>query len=115
MNNLVFNDGIVNIYSVINVSQSGNMPTDSLTLKVGPLRYKKRTVGMGRFWAAQQAHVKIDMILRVPQNSKVSTQDIAIPIDGEQYRIVQVQVPEDIIPAVMDISLQRLEAKYEIN
>lgn len=32
-----FNDGIVNIYSIGNIAEPGNMPKDGLTLKVGPL------------------------------------------------------------------------------
>lgn len=109
-----FNDGAVNIYSVGNIAEPGNMPKDGLTFKVGPLRYKKRTVGMGRFWTAMQAHAQIDQVLRVPQLRNVSTQDIAIPNDGQQYEIKQIQYPEDVEPPVMDLSLERLDADYEI-
>lgn len=108
-----FNDGVVNIYSVGNIAPPGNMPKEGLTLKVGPLRYEERTVGMGRFWAAIQAQAKIDMVLRVPQRRTVSTQDIALPNDGEQYEIKQIQYPKDVEPPVMDLSLERLEADYE--
>jgi hypothetical protein len=69
---------------------------------------------MSRFWAAKQAHAKIDMILRVPRLNIVSTQDVAIPNDGEQYNIVQVQYPPDVEPPCMDLSLERIGAKYEI-
>lgn len=110
-----FNDGVVNIYSVGNIAQQGNIPKDGLALKAGPLRYEERTVGMSRFWIALQAQARIDMLLRVPRFKNVSTQDIAIPNDGEQYRIEQIQYPADTALPVMDLSLQRLEAKYEIN
>jgi len=113
-----FNDGVANIYSVGNIAPPGGMPKEGLTLKVSSLRYKERTVGMSRYWAAMQANVKIDMVIRVPyvpiKAKAISTQDIAIPIDGEQYRIVQIQKPEDIYPPVMDLSLERLVQKYDI-
>lgn len=109
-----FNDGVVNIYSVGNIAPPGNMPKEGLTLKVGPLRYKERTVGMGRFWTAMQAQVKIDQVIRVQQLRSISTQDIAIPNDGKQYEIKQIQYPEDVEPPVMDLSLERVEADYDI-
>lgn len=109
-----FNDGVVNIYSVDNIAEPGSMPKKGLTLKVGPLRYKERTVGMGRYWTAMQAQARIDMVLRVQRIRSVSTQDIAVPNDSEQYIIKQIQYPEDIIPAVMDLSLERIDAKYDI-
>lgn len=110
----IFNDGIVKIYSVGNIAKLGNMPKEGLTLKVGPLRYRERTVGMSRYWVAMQAQAKVDLVLRVSQIRNVSTQDIAIPNDGMQYKIIQIQYPEDVDPPVMDLSLERLEATYDI-
>lgn len=109
-----FNDGIISIYSVGNISEPGNMPKEGLTLKVGPLHYEERTVGMGRYWTAAQAQVRIEQLLRVPRISSVSTQDIAI-VNGQQYKIVQIQYPPGIEPSCMDLSLERLEVEYEIN
>lgn len=108
-----YNDGVVNIYSVGNIAAQGNMPKDGLTMKVSLLRYEERTVGMGRFWSAKQATVKIDQLIRTPQLRNVSTQDVAVLIDGEQYKIVQIQYPPDVEPPSMDLSLERLEAAYE--
>lgn len=109
-----FNDGVANIYSVGNIASPGNMPKDVLKLKVGPLRYKERTVGMSRFWTAIQTNAKIGRLLRMQRLDSVSTLDIAIPIDGKQYKIVQIQYPEDADPPVMDLSLERLDAVYDI-
>jgi len=110
-----FNDGIVNIYTAGNTANDGDMPKEGLTIKESGLRYEERTVGMTRFWAAAQANVKIDLILRTPLIREISTQDIAIPIDGKQYSIEQVQYPKDVTPPSMDLSLQRLEQEYETN
>ncbi|AKL96626.1 phage head-tail joining protein [Clostridium aceticum] len=110
-----FNDGIVNIYSVGNIAEIGNKPKEDLTLKADSLRYEERTVGMGRFWTAKQSQAQIDLIIRTPQRREISTQDIAIPIDGQQYKIKQVQYPPDVHPPSMDLSLERLEAAYDIS
>lgn len=112
--NQTFNDGIANIYSVGNIAPPGGMPKDGLTIKAEGIRYKERTVGMSRYWAAMQTQARIDLVLRMPQLRSVSLHDVVTPIDGEQYRIVQIQYPEDVEPPVMDLSLQRLEVAYDI-
>jgi hypothetical protein len=39
---------------------------------------------------------------------------VAIPNDGKQYRIIQVQYPEDMEPPVMDLTLEELLQDYDI-
>ena len=109
-----FNDGAVNIYSVGNIADPGKMPKQGLSIKVPGLRYDERTVGLSRFWVAKQANAQVDLLIRTPQLRNVSTLDIAVPKDGEQYKIVQIQYPEDVEPPVMDLSLQRLGVAYDI-
>lgn len=109
-----FEDGVVSIYSVGNIAVAGNMPKEGLTLKVEKLRYDEKTVGMSRFWISKQAQIKIDLLIRTPQLREVSTQDVAIPKDGKQYKILQIQYPEGIFPPVMDLSLERLVQEYDI-
>ena len=107
-----FNDGIVMFYSVGNISDPGNMPKDGLTLK-NTLRYEERTVGMNRFWGGLQVNVNVEQLIRVPRINAISSQDIAI-INENQYRIKQIQYINSVEPPSMDISLERLEADYEI-
>jgi hypothetical protein len=110
-----FNDGIVNIYSVKNTADAGNMPKeDGLTLKVGSLRFEERVVGMGRYWTALQEQARIEQLLRVPRINSVNVHDVAI-LNGQQYNIMQVQYPPDVKPPCMDLSLERLEVAYEVN
>ena len=107
----MFNDGVVKIYTLGNVATEGDMPKEGLTLKE-TLRYSERTVGMGRYWTAQQAQVKVDLLIRTPQLRNISTQDIAIT-NSRQYMVVQIQYPEGL--KVMDLSLERVAQDYEIN
>jgi SPP1 family predicted phage head-tail adaptor len=108
-----FNDGVVSIYTVSDTSLDGEMPTEALTRK-RTLRYHERTVGLTRFYTAKQANVNVKYVLRCPLLRDVSAQDVAIPNDGKQYRIVQVQYPEDVDPSVMDLTLEELLQDYDI-
>lgn len=110
-----FNDGLVVIYGVTNSSDPGEAPVDKLTQK-GILRFHRRTIGIQRQYLAMKVNARIDYLLRCPYRRDVSTFDVAIPtLDGQQYRITAVQVPEDIRPPVMDLTLERLETDYEIS
>lgn len=108
-----FNDGVVKICEVDNMALDGDMPKNGLVLK-RTMRYKERTVGLTRYYAALQASVRVQYVLRCQRLRDVSTQDMAIPNDGKQYRIVQVQYPEDVFPPVMDLTLEEVSAVYEI-
>lgn len=106
------NDGVVKIYEVANIAPPGSMPKEGLTLKE-TLRYYERTVGINRYYAALQANAKIKYVLRCPRRRNVSSQDVAIPNDGEQYRITLIQYPENS-PSEMDLTLEAVTAKYDI-
>lgn len=108
-----YNDGIAKICEVTNIAAPGEMPKDGLKEKI-KLRYAERTVGMSRFWSAMQAHARIDLLIRTPQIRSVNVHDVVVLMDGEQYEIKQIQYPKDIEPPSMDLSLTRLETKYEI-
>lgn len=109
----IFNDGVAHIYEVVNTAADGDKPIQRLMPK-RTLRYKERTVGLNRFWTAAQGNVRVAYVLRCQRNRDISTQDIAVPNDGLQYRIVQIQYPEDITPHVMDLTLEEVKQKYEI-
>lgn len=108
-----YNDGILNIYRVGNIAEKGNIPKEGLVLKTGPIRYSERTVGMSRYWTAKQAQVKIELLIRIPKVTGISTQDV-VKIGDDQYSVLQIQNPTEVVPPSMDLSLQRLEAKYDI-
>jgi hypothetical protein len=110
-----FNDGIVSIYSVENNAAAGDAPAEILTPKE-TLRFHRRTVGIQRQYLAAQAQSRVDFLLRCPYRPEVSVQDVAIPtLDKKQYRITAVQVPENIRPPVMDLTLERLGADYDLS
>jgi hypothetical protein len=69
---------------------------------------------MSRYYAAMQANVQISYVLRCPRLRSVSTQDVAVPNDGAQYAIRQIQYPEDVVPPVMDLTLEAVTSPYAI-
>lgn len=107
-----FGDGIVKICSVENVAERGNAPKDKLS-EAYTLRYKERTVGVTRYWTAMQNNIKVDTVIRCHRVRDVTTGHVAVLQEGKQYAIKQIQYPEGILPPVMDLSLERIEKRYE--
>lgn len=109
-----YNDGSASVYRVDNIADKGDKPKEGLVLRVRPLYYEERTVGMSRFWTASQEDTKIERLLRFPRLDFVYRNDIIVPNDGKQYKIVQIQYPPDVEPKSMDLSLERIEVAYEV-
>lgn len=107
-----YNDGVVLIYDAKNASAPGRKPVLQLAKKLS-LRYKERTVGVTRHFAALQAEVRIDRVLRCQLHKAVTTQDVAQPNEGRYYRIILIQYPEGIEPPVMDLTLQEVQETVE--
>jgi hypothetical protein len=109
----VYNDGLCHIYTVENQALPGGLPEPMLTPKIPNLRYEHKKVGITRFYSAQQANAKIDVLIRVPRQLDISTQDVCVIRDDCQYGIRQVQHPEEIVPPSTDLALERIEQKYQ--
>lgn len=102
-----FSDGVVKIYATTAPRMIAPEPKRIL-------RYHERTVGVARHYAARQANAKVSYVLRCPRLRDVSSQDIAVPNDGQQYLITLVQYPEDVQPPVMDLTLEEVQAEYGV-
>ena len=113
-----YNDGVCKIYKVENTALPGDMPVDGLVLKQ-TLRYKERTVGLNRFYQAMQNNIKVDFVIRCPEvrglSEKATDILVAIPIDGQQYKVMQIQYIEDAEPPTMDLTLERLGENYAVS
>lgn len=111
---LQFNDGIVDIYAVGNDAESGDMPSQALTLKYQALRFEFQTIGVRRNYEAMQADVKLSELIRIPMHREISSQDIAV-MNELQYEIVQVQHDTGTRPPSSKLSLARLEVDYDVS
>lgn len=107
-----YNDGIVEIYGIINGAEVGDMPTEKPILRY-KLRFSWKTVGINRYYSAMQNMVKISRAIIVPLMADVSTQDIAV-INGQQYKIEQKQELNDYRPPSMLLALSDIEEVYEL-
>ncbi len=107
-----FPDGIAIISDNIAKNGVGNIPGEKLKERCR-LRFREKTVGMNRFYSALQNNSLIERMIRCPRRSDVSVLDIVqlIPPGStkDYYKIAQIQYPEDVDPAVMDISLERVD------
>ena len=110
-----FPDGVVSIYKVGDVALPGDMPIDGLVLQQ-TLRYKERTVGLNRFYSALQNNIKVDFVIRCPEvrglSEKATDILVAILIDDQQYKVMQIQYIEDAQPPSMDLTLERVGEPY---
>lgn len=110
-----FNDGVLTVYEVGNIAPMGDRPKEGLIQKFSnTLPYEERTVGVTRFIANKQEQSTIEQLLRIPRVSGIARENIVIPIDGEQYRIKQVQSINDVEPRCLDLSLERVDTAYEL-
>ena len=108
-----YNDGVVTVYAVTDAARPGYQPKPSLTRKA-VLRYEEQRLGIQRFYSGKQNQVELERVIRTPRHGDVTNQDIAVTEDGKQYGIDLVQSVTDVYPASQDITLTKIEQKYEV-
>ncbi|MEG2717083.1 MAG: hypothetical protein RR961_07050 [Eubacterium sp.] len=74
--------------------------------------FEERTVGVKRLYEAKRTGTLIERVIRCYAINTKPT-DI-VEIEGEQYRIEQIQIISDVVPRIMDVALERLDDIYEI-
>lgn len=109
-----FNDGVVKIWSVKDTAQPGHLPVESLNELKDTLRYEEKRLGIQRYYTGKQNQVNIERVIRVPRTNRPSSQDVAILEDGKQYRIDLVQAVTEVYPPSVDLTLARIEQKFEV-
>lgn len=109
-----YRDGVVRIYTVADAAAPGYQPKPALTL-VETLRYEERSVGLQRYYSGKQNQVEVSRVIRTMRRPAVNPQCVAVTEDGIQYGISLVQYPSDVWPASMDLTLSRIEQKYEVS
>lgn len=102
------NDGMVRICDVVNAAEPGLLPVKKLYPKVA-LRYENQRVGINRFYSGMQNQIQVDKVIRVPKAIVVTSKDIAVTEDGQEYRIEQVQDVLDVYPVCLDLTLSRID------
>lgn len=108
-----YRDGVVRIYTVTDGAATGYQPRPVLTL-LETLFYQERRVGLQRYYAGRQAQVEVERVIRIQLRPAVNPQCVAVTEDGVQYGIELVQQVQDVYPPSMDLTLVRIEQKYEV-
>ena len=108
-----YRDGVVRIYTVTDGAAPGYQPQPVLTL-LETLFYQERRVGLQRYYAGRQAQVEVERVIRTQLRPAVNSQCVAVTEDGVQYGIELVQQVQDVYPPSMDLTLVRIEQKYEV-
>lgn len=112
---MLLDDGIVYICELVDASENGGMPRQILR-KRSRSWFNMRTVGYGRYYAAQGVNEQVDMLIRIWFNRDVRIGMYAVLGNGEQFRITNVQqlYNEDEL-RVTDLTLSRVEKNYDID
>ena len=108
-----YRDGVVRIYTVTDTAPPGYQPKPTPTL-LETLFYQERQVGLQRYYAGRQAQVQVERVIRTQTRPAVNPQCIAVTEDGVQYGIDLVQQLQDVYPPSMDLTLTKIEQKYEV-
>ena len=108
-----YRDGVVRIYTVTDGAAPGYQPRPVLTL-LETLFYQERRVGLQRYYAGRQAQVEVERVIRIQLRPAVNPQCVAVTEDGVQYGIELVQQVQDVYPPSIDLTLVRIEQKYEV-
>jgi len=109
-----YNSGLLRVYRVTDGAKPGFAPVPVLT-RTAVLRYEELRLGLNRYYAGRQNQVQIEKVVRVPRGPSISTQDVAVPEDGRQYRIDLVQLAEGVWPPSLDLTLAKAEQVYEVS
>lgn len=110
-NTETFNDGVCTVYKLTNTAQPGLRPHMSPTL-YRKLNFEYKTIGVKRNYEALQAQVKLDELIQILLDRRISAQDIVV-INEVQYQIKQVQHKKDTVPFTTLLSLVKLEEDYD--
>ncbi len=109
-----YRDGVVRIYTVTDGAAPGYQPRPVLAPLLETLFYQERRVGLQRYYAGRQAQVEVERVIRTQLRPAVNPQCVAVTEDGVQYGIELVQQVQDVYPPSMDLTLVRIDQKYEV-
>lgn len=96
---LTFNDGIVNIYKT---DENDNTIADTLLT----FRFGEEKIGITRFYSAKQNDIEVSKVIHIHKNTDLRT-DMAAVINGERYKIIQIQIDSSTNPSCSILTLSQ--------
>ena len=110
---MTFDDGVLKIYKVINIAETGMKPKYALKLKSKHC-FGFETVGISRYYTALQENVQVSDVVHIWEDRKITSMDICILEDGLQYKCAFVQHVMDDGLKITRITLEQLKEDYGI-
>ena len=112
---MTFDDGMLGIYSTINIAPKGDKPVLNLKLKAKYF-FCFDNLGITRYYTALQANQQIETVVNVPDWIDVSATDICVLENNKQYRIRLIQPEKDDNNLrITKLTLERLGENYAIS
>ena len=109
-----YDDGVLKVYGTKDISAPGEFENIQTVVKYSNVRYQNRTVGYNRFLQGRQVDLEIQRLLRIPKLPEINIYDIVETENGHQFKIEQVQDPQGVYPASLDLSLSVLKQRVEV-
>lgn len=109
-----YDDGFLKVYGTKDVSDPGEFESIQTVVKHSRICYQDRTVGYSRFMQGRQIDMEIDRLLRIQRVSDIHVFDVIETEDGEQFQVEQIQVPTQVYPASLDLSLSVVKQRVEV-
>lgn len=106
---MTFDDGIIKIYRLDNVSKKGDKPKYVPVYK-NSFYFCYETMGLTRYYTALRNNEKIENVIAIYQDRSIKIDDIVEFEDSEQFRIALIQhtADEDGIK-ISRLSLERFD------
>lgn len=82
----MFDTGLLTVCDLVEESVNGGKPVKRLEKKCAAY-YGERTVSAARLYQARGADCEIDLLVRVPFDTDVKTDDYVVLENGDQFRV----------------------------
>lgn len=111
---MTFDDGILEVYRLVNKAEPGNKPNNKLELKER-FYFGYAQLGYNRVYTAMKAGQQIAAVVCVPGWNNIQALDVCVMEGGQQFkiRLAQPEHDEDGL-RITKLSLERTEEEYEI-
>ena len=87
---MTFDDGIIKIYRLVNVSEKGDKPKYKMFYK-SSFYFSYETLGLTRYYTALANNEKIETVVNIYQDRSIRVNDIARFEDDSEFKIVLAQ------------------------
>ena len=110
---MTFDDGILHIYDLVQVSNNTLKPEFRLSERAA-FYFGFDVVGINRYYTAMRANVQIDAVVNIPDWDEVNPLCIVVLEDNKQYKIAQIQpMTDEYGLRITKLSLTRITENYE--